>query len=489
MNFFRLMLLIVCFILNTVSVYAQAELIEAFPNLSFIRPVDLQSANDDANRIFVVEQQGIIYVFDNDSAVAQKSEFINLKDEVNDSGNEEGLLGLAFHPDYKNNGYFFVDYTASSPRRTVISRFKVSDANPDSAAKVSELIILEIPQPESNHNGGQIAFGPDGYLYIAMGDGGGSGDQHGTTGNGQDLTTLLGSILRIDVNQVSDTMNYAIPADNPFSNNQSGYKEEIYAFGLRNPWRFSFDSVTGLLWAADVGQNAYEEIDIIAKGNNYGWRVMEASHCYNPSSGCDTTGLTFPIWEYGRSSGASVSGGYVYRGKSVPELQGKYIYADYVSGRIWSLLYDGLNPAVNSLLIDTSVNISSFGLDQDNELYICAFDGKIYRFKPTVTTSIDDPSVLQPAEFILEPNYPNPFNPGTVIPFTVNRLSDLEMNIYSIGGQLVKNMVRNTFNAGRYTVYWNGKNENGQLVPSGVYFVRLRSDKAMTTTRRMLLLK
>lgn len=347
----------------------------AFPQLTFDRPVDLQNAGDDSNRLFVVEQRGVISVFKNEAQIGEKTVFLDIESQVDDGGNEQGLLGLAFHPDYKNNGYFYVNYTASSPDRTVISRFKVSASDPNKAAQASELVLLEFAQPYSNHNGGQLAFGPDGFLYIAVGDGGSGGDPQG---HGQNRTTLLGSILRIDVDKRESGKDYGIPADNPFANNTQGYRPEIYAYGLRNPWRFSFDSESGQLWTADVGQNSYEEIDIIVNGGNYGWKTMEGAHCFG-SSDCTETGLELPVWEYGRSEGVSITGGFVYRGTAIDELTGQYIYADFASGRIWSL--DASNPQtpVNKELLKASFNISSFGIDQNQELYICAFDGKIYK--------------------------------------------------------------------------------------------------------------
>jgi len=349
-------------------------LIDAFPGLTFTRPVDLQHAGDE--RIFIVEQPGIISVVSGDSQEPTKGVFLNIESQVRDQGNEEGLLGLAFHPDYDSNGYFFVNYTTSSPNRTVISRFQVSDSNPDQADVGSELVLLEIGQPYGNHNGGQVAFGLDGFLYIGMGDGGSSGDP---LNNSQDLTKLLGAILRIDVNNTGNDQNYSIPADNPFANNTAGYREEIFAFGLRNPWRFSFDAENGDLWTGDVGQNRLEEINLIEIGGNYGWRTMEGTQCFNPSSDCDQSGLILPVWEYGRSAGdVSVTGGYVYRGENITQLQGRYIYGDFASGRIWSLDISNPDSPSNSELVQVPFGLSSFGVDLNAELYICGFDGKIH---------------------------------------------------------------------------------------------------------------
>ncbi|MDZ7658675.1 PQQ-dependent sugar dehydrogenase [Fodinibius sp.] len=354
------------------------QTVNAFPNLSFNQPVDLQHAGDNSGRLFVVEKAGLIQVFNNESSAESTSTFLDIREQVDDRGNEEGLLGLAFHPNYESNGYFYVNYTASDPARTIIARFQVSDQNPDEANEASEQEILTFAQPYDNHNGGQLAFGPDGYLYIAVGDGGSGGDPQG---NGQDRSTLLGSILRIDVNGQENGNNYAIPTDNPYAGNDEGYREEIFAHGLRNPWRFSFDTETGRLWAGDVGQNSYEEINIIESGNNYGWNIMEGTHCYEPSSGCDQSGLTMPVWEYGRDEGISVTGGYAYRGPTLETLTGSYIYGDYGSGKIWALDYsDSENPS-NTELLEADFPIASFGVDSDNKLYICGFDGNIYQLE------------------------------------------------------------------------------------------------------------
>lgn len=342
----------------------------AFPNLTFNKPVGIYDPGDNTNRLFVVEQDGKIKVFENDANTSDYQVFLDLSVDVT-TGGEQGLLGLAFHPDYDMNGYFYVYYIESGTGDSVISRFKVSSTDPNHANKSSKALILKIGQPYPNHNGSQIHFGPDGYLYIALGDGGGSGDP---SGHGQNRHTVLGSILRIDINS---TFPYEIPNDNPFFGNMHGWAEEIFAFGFRNPWRFSFDPITGLLWAGDVGQSSREEIDIVAKGKNYGWNTKEGSHHFNP--GTNVTGLEDPIYEYNHTLGISITGGHVYRGTTITELIGKYIYADFGSGRIWALEYSGGVVVNNRELIDTDLNIPSFGIDANNELYICAFDGNIYK--------------------------------------------------------------------------------------------------------------
>jgi glucose/arabinose dehydrogenase len=350
------------------------NVINAFPDLSFERPLAFQTPGDDSGRIFIVEQNGRIFVI-NDTSTDEAVLFMDISERVDDSGNEMGLLGLAFHPGFNENNQFFLNYTTSS--QTIISRFSTDKNNPDRGDPESEVRILTYEQPYSNHNGGHILFGDhDGYLYIAAGDGGGAGDPQG---NGQNRLTLLGNILRIDVDSTDPGLNYAIPQDNPFKGNNEGFREEIFAYGLRNPWRFSFDPETERLWAADVGQNQTEEIDIIYSGRNYGWNIMEGSQCYQPPSGCDTEGLELPIYEYTHQLGRSITGGYVYRGEKLEILQGVYIYADFITGYIWGLVLDEGGAVRNYTLAESGLNISSFGIDQDQELYFTAFDGNIYR--------------------------------------------------------------------------------------------------------------
>lgn len=360
----------------------------------FNRPVYLTYAPGDSARLFVVEQQtGRIRIIRNDSVLVRP--FLDIGSLISISS-ERGLLCMAFHPDFPDSAYFYVNYTNTSGALT-LARFTVSP-DPDSADHGSEIVLLTIPEPEANHNGGTVAFGPnDGYLYLGVGDGGGAGDQHGTIGNGQDSTTLLGSILRIDVNGGSP---YAIPPANPFVGRSGA--DEIWAYGLRNPWRMSFDRANGNLYIADVGQDKWEEIDFqpasSAGGENYGWRLMEGLHCYNPPTDCDPGGLVLPITDYSHANGCSITGGYVYRGCHIPDLRGTYFYADYCSGRIWSFHYDGsimtdsmertaeLAPG-NGMSID---NISSFGEDIEGELYILDLaDGEIYKIVPAEPVTSD----------------------------------------------------------------------------------------------------
>jgi glucose/arabinose dehydrogenase len=349
-----------------------------FPNLVFQRLTNLAQPDDGQNHIFVTEQRGQIHVFADEPRTTKTKVFLDIRDRVSESSNEEGLLGLAFDTKYSTNGHFYVYYSASSPRRSVISRFSVIQSDPDMADPSSETIILEIPQPYSNHNGGQIAFGPDGYLYIGLGDGGAGGDP---MGNGQNISTVLGTILRIDVGNVSENKSYRIPLDNPFVG-INGAREEIWAYGLRNPWRFSFDATTGFLWAGDVGQSNWEEIDIVRKGLNYGWNTMEGAHCFSPATNCDTANLELPVAEYPHTEGCSISGGYVYRDNEIPWLLGTYIYGDFCSGRIWGLRYDGDSVIEQALLLDSDLSITSFAQGLDSRLYVLSRNDGIYRILP-----------------------------------------------------------------------------------------------------------
>ncbi len=474
-------LLYVSILLGLISanIYSQFTLQNAFPNLTFTSPIFLTHAADSTDRIFVVEQAGRIKVFPNSSNALLAKEYLNITDRVA-SGGEMGLLGLAFHPDYENNGYIYVNYTADNPLRTIISRFQVT-SNPDSADKNSEFQILTFSQPYSNHNGGWIGFGPnDGYLYIATGDGGSGGDPQN---NGQRINTLLGKILRIDVDGGTP---YAIPSTNPFvDSTNTQVKKEIYAWGLRNPWRCSFDPVTGWLWAGDVGQGSWEEIDLIENGKNYGWRCYEGNHPYN-TSGCNYPEYIYPIWEYPHSPECSITGGYVYRGPGVPELQGKYIYGDYCSNKIWSLEYDGINPPTNQFLLNASGSLTSFGVDQENELYLTSFNGKVYRFTATVTSS---ESGNTPTEYLLEQNYPNPFNPATIIKYNLPEDSEVTIRIYDALGKEIDSVTTGFQQKGTYQRIWNANKFS-----SGVYLVKmnaksLSSNKTFSRAIKMLYLK
>ncbi len=351
--------------------------VDAFAGHSFDLPADIAHAGDD--RLFVVGQRGVISVLDGRGSMATRKVFLDIRDRVA-YGGEMGLLGLAFHPQYTENGYFFVNYTimANEKPHTLIARFQVS-ADPDLADPNSELILLQIEQPYTNHNGGALKFGPDGLLYIALGDGGDAGDPDNLA---QDESSLLGKMLRIDVDNPAPGQNYGIPANNPFIGQPA--RDEIWALGLRNPWRFSFDRQTGDLYIGDVGQNSWEEINFqpaeSAGGENYGWRLKEGTSCFNPAQNCDPGGLTDPVYEYSHDVGCSVTGGYVYRGSEIPALQGSYVYADFCSGAVSALRRDGQGIWQVRPLTDAGEFVSTFGEDNNGEIYLALRqEGRIMR--------------------------------------------------------------------------------------------------------------
>ncbi|MFN2291671.1 MAG: PQQ-dependent sugar dehydrogenase [Anaerolineae bacterium] len=332
------------------------------------RPLGIVHAGDGSGRLFILEKPGRIRILRSDAL--EDRPFLDLTDRVGSSGSEQGLLGLAFHPNYADNGRLFTNYTDRNGD-TVISQFLVSD-DPDRAEPGSEQVLLTLDQPAANHNGGHLAFGPDGYLYIGTGDGGAAGDQFG---NGQNARTLLGAMLRLDIDSAQP---YAIPGDNPFVGDDAA-RDELWAIGLRNPWRYSFDRLTGDLYIADVGQNTYEEVNrqpaSSAGGENYGWPIMEGLHCFPADGACDQSGLVLPVHEYDHSQGCSVTGGYVYRGQRYPVLQGIYLFGDYCSGIIWGMAAAGGDSWRTAKLLQTDARISSFGEDEAGELYLVDIAG------------------------------------------------------------------------------------------------------------------
>ncbi|MFC4302119.1 PQQ-dependent sugar dehydrogenase [Cohnella boryungensis] len=350
---------------------AGIELEAVFGETEFDKPVGLEHREGYPELVYIIEQPGRIVSRSLEHPEEPTRLVLDITERVHDKGGEQGLLGLAFNPERSEEAY--VNYTTAS--HTVIARYKADPANPDTLDPGSEQVLLTIAQPYSNHNGGQLAFGPDGYLYIATGDGGSGGDPQN---NSQNLESLLGKILRIDVSEEKDGRPYAIPADNPFL---EGGQPEIYAYGLRNPWRFSFDEETGKLWAADVGQDRFEEINLIESGRNYGWRLREGAECYNPKTGCEREGLTDPLFAYGRSEGVSVTGGFVYRGTRMPDWSGWYIYGDYGSGTIWALRQRDDGTAEHRTLLHSERNLTSFGRDAEGNLYVCTAEGRIYKLR------------------------------------------------------------------------------------------------------------
>jgi uncharacterized repeat protein (TIGR03806 family) len=412
------------------------EFERAFPQMRIINPVQPTHAGDGSGRVFVATQQGTVLVFPNDEEVTQGKVFLDIRDRVIHPGGDNGMFAIAFHPRFRDSGEFFLVYgTRARPKSTVVSRFRVSADDPDRADPDSEEKLIEIVQPWPDHNAACLDFGPDGYLYIALGDGGYSLQN----GNAQDLSTLLGSMLRIDVDRRDEGLAYAIPADNPLVGVDSA-RAEIWAYGLRAPWRFSFDRVTGDCWLGDNGQIEFEEIDLIKPGANYGWMPREGSHSFDRAT-ADERGrpilkkprqreaepdtddrFTDPVIEYDHSQGRSVVGGIVYRGTRLPELIGAYIYGDYANGNIWALRWDGEKVLENRLIARTRLKISSFGESEQGELWFSAMDGYIYRLKRAQQATAEQmkkfPELL--SQTGLFESVPNHGFVAGIVPYSVN---------------------------------------------------------------------
>jgi glucose/arabinose dehydrogenase len=425
--------------------YGVERVFRGLPPLA--QPVDLQHAPGHPDLLFVALQQGRVLAFDRHGDGADWTTFLDFRDRVyTESSWEEGFLGFAFHPDFAENGFVFVHYNApplteGAPHRSILSRLTcVLDGRPE-ADPGSELILLELNQPRPYHNGGQIAFGPDGFLYVALGDGGGAGDPDR---NAQNRTNLFGSLLRLDISGTpgSHGPGYDIPDDNPYAGNTENWREEIWAFGLRNPWRFSFDPVTGWLWLGDVGQSRREEVNLIVPGGNYGWNVMEGTVCTpyygtDDRAACETDQFLPPLWELDQETGdRSITGGHVYRGQALPGLYGHYVFADFVSGRIYALEYDGTAPPVNRQIATLS-GITSFGVDADRELYLLNYTAGIYRLleKPV---SNEPPSAVRTATLRL--SGPNPVRDRTSFTFTLDRPAHARLDLVDVLGRSVRTL-------------------------------------------------
>jgi glucose/arabinose dehydrogenase len=474
MNRKLIAVLIVALVFLPGSVHA-TYVFDAFPKLpSFDFPIGVEDPMDGTDRLFVPERGGLIYVIQNDATVSTRTLFLDLSALLTTT-TEGGLLGLAFHPNYENNRFFYVTYTAENPRREVLARYSANPSNPNVALPGSQLVILEIPKSNLYHNGGRIAFGPDGYLYWSLGE-------DGIAHFAQDLTQWNGKLLRIDVDHPSGGNQYGIPAGNPFVGSGGGVHEEIWAFGFRNPWRFSFDPPTGRLWLGDVGDSAWEEINIVLKGRNYGWPRMEGNDCFDPET-CDTTGLNIvaPLYTYAHIGSASITGGFVYHGSTIPSLVGKYIYADFITGDVKALSWNGVNPPTNSF-VTTLSSIPSFGVDKNGELLIASFDGNIYRLFATPTT------VQTPAFSAALSIGPNPFHDALTIKVTLPTASPVELSVYDVAGHRVARLMSGNAAARAVDLRWDGRDASGVTVRSGVYFLRLRATGAVET-RRVIFVK
>lgn len=428
----------------------------------FSAPLSLQHANDD--RLFIVEQGGSIKIIQGDGTI-NATPFLNISGQIS-SGNERGLLGLAFHPDYANNGFFYVNYTLPNGN-TQISRFSVDTGNPDLANENSELSIIGYTQPFSNHNGGNLAFGPDGYLYIASGDGGSGGDPGNRS---QSKFELLGKILRIDIDNPSGGNNYGIPTDNPFATDPDpGIKKEIWAYGVRNPWRFSFDLTENNIWIADVGQNNIEEINrasISEAGLNYGWRCYEGDQPFNTQNCPPQSELTFPIAQYTHASGnCSITGGYVYRGSTYIDIEGFYFFADYCSGLIGTV--DNAGNLINQG--DFPGNWVSFGEDVNKELYIIDIGGDIYKITGGEIAGTNDFSIENSLSM-----FPNPASEN--VSFIMKNDTLESIMLMDVRGRII--LSEENLSVSNKTVSIASLN-------SGIYFAKITSGKGQSIIKKL----
>lgn len=443
----------------TFNSFAQEVDIELFKN-GFSSPVDIQNAGDD--RLFIVEQAGRIKILNADATI-NVTPFLDISSIIS-SGGERGLLGLAFHPDYTNNGYFFVYYTDNSGGDTQVARYTVDGSNSNIADPASALLIIDADQPYSNHNGGCIQFGSDGYLYIGLGDGGNAGDPENRS---QNLQTLLGKMLRLDIDNIDGGNNYSIPADNPFIGNPEAL-DEIWAYGLRNPWRFSFDSDTDELWIADVGQNQIEEINRVTNevaGLNYGWRCYEGSQTYNTSGCPDPSELTFPVAEYNHSVGISITGGYVYHGSIYSDIQNLYFFAD-LNGLIGTV--DSVNNLVNHG--DFGGTWVSFGEDINGEVYIADISGSIYKI---IGGEIFDTNDFETSEVAL---IPNPASDSLNIKSSNNTIIK-SVIIFDLKGSTV--LAKDNINISEKIISINS-------LQAGVYMVKVTSENGSSIIKKLI---
>jgi len=482
---YTLLILLAVFFANTAS--AQYALEDEYPNLqTFNVPTDLILYPDGSNRFLVLEQRGGLWIFNPQNPTKSRLFWDGTK-IVSPNGCEDGLLGCAFHPDFANNHYIYLSYTTGSdPQWTShIVRYECATSKPDTIIPSTALDILTIVQPTGfcNHKGGCLQFGPDGFLYASFGDGGSGGDPYG---NGQNKSVLLGKILRLDVDHQADGNNYAIPADNPFATNTQGFKKEIYAYGLRNTWKFSFDKVTGKLWASDVGQNTYEEIDTIVNGGNYGWKKMEGFHCYHNGNdddfNCDSTGLIIPLWEYihpgGAGGSASITGGYIYHGSAIPSLQGKYIYGDEVSGKVWALTTDN-GPVTNQLLVDKqspSISITSFAEDQNKEIYATSYAGKIYKL--VTRAAVGDEIRTSDYSLNIGRTLLDATNSSTTIYFKLSQQEQAIVSIVDAAGREVRKELDLKMETGEHSLQINASS-----IANGMYLIRLSTNEGTLTQK------
>lgn len=462
-------IIILLLALSPESIFPQYRLVPAFPNLpDFNLPAEFVHAYDGTNRLFVVQQKGLVYMFDNNPEVSERKIFLDLRSKVSQIGSDLGLLGLAFHPDFENNRKLYVYYTfdsAGSPSNIWcrVSAFKADSLNPDTVHLETQDILLYYNKPFTQHNGGKLAFGPDKYLYFSVGDGGGTGDPNN---NAQNRASWLGKIHRINVDTMTGGRRYGIPPGNPFAND-AVFKKELFAYGLRNVWKFCFDPPTNRIWAADVGQVAREEINLIQNGKNYGWNKMEGFICY-PANNCDTTARNFtrPVIDFIRDSAVSIIGGYVYRGSQIPELYGKYLFADWYFGKIWALDYQGPGQVTYEMLLDSNLYLSSFGVDQNNEIYLLQHS---YTLGTKIFKLVNESKVKVNLKLIQEGQFNYPIN-------TLNKNDTINVYLYSYPGLAKVDSAAGVIDSLLFTGLYEFPN-----APSGSYFISVKTKNGIET--------
>ena len=414
------------------------EVVRVFPNLTFESPIGLTYADDDANLLYVPEFAGRVRVFENDPAVDTAYVFLDLSEEVSGDGGGE-FYDVAFHPEYEENGHVYVYYFTTSPRRLLLVRYTRDPADSMRADPASRSVLLDLNSPgPQNHHGGKMAFGPDGYLYLPIGDGGSYSD---VLGHGQDRSTLLGSVVRLDVDQPAGGLNYGIPPDNPFAGNTEGWREEIWAYGFRNPYSASFDRLTGAYWLGDVGEVSWEEINVVEGGKNYGWAAMEGPDCFEAEE-CEPELYAPPIYAYPHVGGSpsSVIGGTVYRGRAIPEFDGLYVFGDFFS-RLWAADFaDPLNPVVT--LLAESFNLVAFGQDREGELYLPRFFvGHMTKIVPVDDTAVEASGESGALSLSV---YPNPFRSHITVDVVVRKHGPVRVALYDVLGREVARVFEGT---------------------------------------------
>ena len=479
------LLTVLSFLVLSELSWGQYKLDPIFQNDSVLSlPLAMVSPDDGSGRIFIAQLHGKIVIFHDNKGFASSKIFLDISDRVFPNASELGLLGFTFHPHFKENGYIYVNYIAivNNYVSTVISRFTISPTNPDSAISGSEKIIMTVTQPGWAHKGGSIEFGHDGFLYIPLGDGSDGGDP---PNNAQNLSSLLGKILRIDVDREDTLLQYAIPKDNPFVHDTGKVRKEIYAYGFRNPWQSSFDTYSGTLWVGDVGQDRYEEIDTIVRGGNYGWRMMEGSHQFIDSI-ADTGDLILPIWDYDHydpTTGVCIVGGFVYHGLLFPELRDKYIYGDFASARIWALTYDN-GSISNQLLVDhgtSGIAISSLYEDQVGNIYVVSIsDGKIYKL--VSTAGVTDIIAKSKYDMRIDRNILDGSHPFSTVYFDLPATGRASLSLFDAQGRQVQRYCNRDFDAGNNSYHFDTRS-----LISGIYFLRLITEFGMIMQKFIVL--